>query len=99
MLDRSRPYEQIIGWPGVHWGQDGRMFNFCGQPVNDDGVVVEQQQAEAEGAEPEMVADADRPLEQLHWKTLNVLLEQYGGGPYTTREAAIAFLRGQHGRR
>lgn len=106
MLDRKRPYEQVFGIPGVTFSQDGRVFNSSGHPVTyrweDTGemdrsgdpisrCVVE---LDREPAPVVKAGSATSDLEQMHWKTLKVILDQYGE-PFTSRENAIAFLKGR----
>ena len=83
MLNRSAPYGQVYGMAGVSFEQNGRLFDFGGFPVDGNGNRVEavQEAAPSPG------------IEGMHWKQLKVMVEQYGG-EFTTREAAIAFLRG-----
>lgn len=84
MLDRSRPYAQVYGLDGVYWHQDGRNFNFKGDPLDEHGRVVR---------DPEPVSQGDG-MEAVHWRHLKAMVEQYGG-EWTTKEAALSFLRGR----
>lgn len=85
MLDRSRPYSQVYGMDGVSWHQDGRNFNFQGQPLDENGQVVKL-------VEPQ--EDTGGGIEGLHWKQLQVMMRQYGQ-EFTSKEAAVQFLKGQ----
>lgn len=85
MLNKQAPHGQVFGMAGVAWEQAGQLFDFAGYPVDGNGerIVVE--------SAPLPSSDT---LEGMHWKRLQVMLEQYGE-TYTTREAAVAFLRGR----
>lgn len=110
MLDRSQPHDQVFGIPGVSWSQAGHLYDGAGNCVTYrrentgevDGIgdpvfrtIVERVEEVAPPPVVERVSvGADDEYTHMHWKTLKVILDQYGE-PFTTREAAIAFLRGR----
>jgi hypothetical protein len=110
-FDPSQPADQVFGVPGVAWAQLGRCFNLQGHEVTwhretlvaDDGdqreVVIVDMVMPAE-AEPESEPE-QRPPEyrhhnagEMHWTALKAQLAMYDE-PYTTKEAALAFLAGK----
>lgn len=107
MLDRSQPHQQVFGLPGVAWSQGGRSFDPSGHPVtyhressgqlDEAGTQIDRLVVERIADEPVIAAQpSGDELESYHWKHLSVMLGQYGE-TYTTKEAAIAFLRGRRG--
>ena len=107
MLDHSKALEEVFGIPGVKWSQDGCLYNAGGRPVTyrwektgeKDGSGDPQDRLIVTPLEepPAPVATAavpDDELETMDWRHLKTMVSQYDQ-PYTTREAAIAFLRGK----
>lgn len=106
MLDHSKDIGEVFGIPGVKWSQDGCLYNAGGRPVTyrwektgeKDGsgdpqdrlVVTPLEEAPVQLAP---VASGDE-LEATDWRHLKAMVSQYDE-EYTTREAAIAFLRGK----
>jgi hypothetical protein len=90
-LDRSREYSEIIGrLPSPILEQDGHYFLPNGRLVDSEGHPLEEV-----AEEPIAASDEPETLEKMQWKKLLVLQRQYGREEWTTREDAIAFLRGQ----
>lgn len=54
MLNKSKPYEQVFGKPGVSFTQDGKLYNGMGIKVDWDGNPLEKQT---------MLAEKDLPPE------------------------------------
>lgn len=91
-LDWSKPYDQVIGMPGVAFMQAGHFFLPNGKEsgvVDDDPSDVVPLGKLLE----EAYANGECELESLGWEQLKSLLDSFGE-EYTTREAAIAFLKG-----
>lgn len=79
MLDRSRPYSQVIGMARARFGQDGTYFDVDGREVG--------------GADLEPVVEAQPPvtreeLEKLHWTKLRARARALDI-EYTNREEAV----------
>lgn len=106
MLDHSKDIGEVFGIPGVKWSQDGCLYNAGGRPVTyrwektgeKDGSGDPQDRlivtALEEGPTPSAAVATDDPLEMLDWRQLKAMVGQYDE-EYTTKEAAIAFLRGR----
>lgn len=108
-FDPSQPADQVFGLPGVAWSQAGRCFDPHGrhvtwrrEMVTDDlgeqreVVIVERVEGEPE-PEPEVVfrPRPDDPRSgDMHWTALKTKLAMFDE-PYTTKEAALAFLAGK----
>ena len=108
-LDKSKPYSEIIGQPGLAYLQDGVTFNGTGTPVTPAAFAALQ---DVNYVEPEPVEDpedlpryyvqdekhaAEPPaegLDDMSWHKLKSMLEIYGE-VYTTKEEALKFLKGR----
>lgn len=106
-LDRSRPFSEVYGLIGVAYTQDDLNFNPGGLEVNPlsferiddeptppsprDDTPIFPAIVMSSNPTPE---DREKGLDAKHWKHLKVMVEAYGG-EWTTREAAIEFLRGK----
>lgn len=107
-FDPTRPYTTVHGIPGLAYQQDGLSFNGRGELIEDPSTVKridveEVLPEEDENDLPRCIEQAEIPtaetagsdeLELMHWAKLKILLKTYGE-EYTTREAALAFLRGK----
>ena len=109
MLDRNKPYDQVIGQPGLSFTQDGKTFNGRGELVTDfsnlvpvDGPMPTPTPDDntiphcyEEKSENDFTKSYEGELfETMHWKKLQKLLSLYGE-TFTTREQAIVFLKGK----
>lgn len=100
-LDKSRPFAEVHGLPGVCYEQDGVTFNRAGipavgvpyveeiQPPEDKSVV---HSVEYQASPPQDEAGEGSTIEKMHWKHLKTLVESYGG-EWTNRQDAIIFLK------
>ena len=86
-LDEARPFGEVIGKPGIHFEQDGLLFNSNRLAVDGEGHVLDL-------PETEKPANAPKDYDAMHWKHLKPLVEMYGG-TWTNKEDAVAFLRGK----
>lgn len=93
-LDRSQPFSEVIGMPGVTYEQDGRRFSAGGREVvidwGPDGAATVR---EAPEDEEEALPSTPGDYEAMHWKHLKPLVESYGH-PWVDKADAVAFLRG-----
>ena len=80
MLDRSRPYSEVIGMARVRYGQDGAYFSVDGREV----VEAEAFESVVEAAPPVTREE----LEKLHWTKLRARARALDI-EYTNREEAI----------
>jgi hypothetical protein len=81
MLNRSRPFGQVYGMGGVHWEQDGQLYDYSGAPVEPEPVAVSSS----------AVAAPPRDFASRPDRELRVMMEQYGER-WTTRQNALLFL-------
>ena len=106
ILDRSRPYAEVIGLPGAKWEQDGHLFKPDGAPVLTtlapiaDGPDVEIEDPDLDAKVHTDLGDDTGPtssandLETMHWKRLKILAESFGV-EWTNRQDVIAQIRGK----
>lgn len=91
VLDRSKPYGEIYGEPGVAFEQNGKYYDGGGSLVVPKGATdvpaVETPEPVAVVAAP-VTADVPTPTSN---KVLRAQMEQYGQ-EWTSREAALRFL-------
>lgn len=95
-LDRTQPYGEVGGIPGVKFEQGGRFFN-------PGGVEVTYGEEDADGLRaitqlPSTVEDSEAfatgdDLDTMHWRHLKAMVESFGG-TWTNKEDALAFLKG-----
>jgi hypothetical protein len=88
MLNRSRPFGQVYGMGGVHWEQDGQLYDYSGNPVNGSGAPVEPEPVAVSSS---AVAAPPRDFASRPDRELRVMMEQYGER-WTTRQNALLFL-------
>ena len=107
-FDPSQPADQVFGVPGVAWAQHGRCFDLQGRCVTwrremladaDTGeqrevVIVETVNATAPEPEPRASEYRHHNAGEMHWTALKAKLEMFDE-PYTTKDAALAFLAGK----
>ncbi len=105
-LDRSRPFGEVYGQPGVKYEQDGILYRENGQPVdattlvpvNDeptppsprDDTPITPAIVQGSPKEPEK----SKAIDDMHWTQLRVLVEA-NGGTWTNRADALEYLRGK----
>jgi len=107
MLDHTKPCDQVFGIPGVSWSQDGCLYNAVGRPVTYRWEKTGEKDASGDPQDrlivtaledpppvPVVVAASADELDNADWRHLKAMMMQYGED-YTTKEAAIAFLRGR----
>lgn len=92
MMDRTRTYGRLAdvvdAYPQAWYRQDGHYFDRDGNQV--DEVVKEIAPSET-GTDIAPPAEGEN-YEQMHWKTLKVMVEDLGGD-WTNKVDAIEFLR------
>lgn len=100
-LDKSRPYAEIHGLPGVAYEQDGITFNRAGLAALEVLYVEEIRLpedktilhfTEEQQSPPQDETSGGNSVETMHWKHLKTLVESYGG-EWTNRQEAILFLK------
>lgn len=104
-FDRSQPYMEILGQPGLAFQQNGQTFNACGEVVTDFGAlkVVDSEPSKPSPRDDSMLRiielktdeghkKEEQGIENMHWATLKKMVQAYGG-EYTSREQAISFLK------
>lgn len=108
-FDPSQPADQVFGVPGVVWAQHGRCYDLQGREVTwhrelltEDGdsapreIIIVERVVVTEPV-PELPPRPDtRPDNsgELHWTALRAKLAMFDE-PYTSKEAALAFLAGR----
>lgn len=108
MLDWTRSYAVISGLPGAAYEQDGRKFKTNGMEVLpsdlepipdpeevDDGPEINPPSVSCIEIHTPESNGADKPLAEMDWKHLKVLVESFGG-EYKNKEQAVGFLSGKH---
>lgn len=105
-FDRSQPYAEVYGQPGIAFQQNGVSFNGRGEPVTDFASLkpayFEPPEVFDDGAIPRFYVqeseththEVSQDIEKLHWKKLQQMLSIYGE-TFVSREHAISFLKGQ----
>jgi uncharacterized protein with NRDE domain len=106
-FDRSKPYAEIWGQPGLAYQQDGKNFNGRGELVTDFGSLKHLEEVNKlptpdDGTVPKCYTQQDNKeekqtpdsLETMHWQKLKSMLSIYGES-YQSREQAINFLKGK----
>ena len=91
-LDRTQPYSESIGLPGVSYEQNGRRFDPGGREVvvtwGDDGEVASVERIEEAAAE---VVPEDKPFRGMHWRALKAMVESFDH-EWVDKEDAVRFL-------
>lgn len=105
MLDRSKPYAEVHGLPGVVFEQDSQYYDMVGniatpknqieevEPV-DDGLPLPYNYLTEQSTLPVEPQQKGDTLEDMHWRHLKALVESYGG-EWNNKEKALEFLRGK----
>lgn len=106
-LDRTRPFGQVFGQPGVMYEQDSILYKSNGEPVNPATLVPVNDEPTPPSPrddtpiKPALVVEtppesdkAKTPLEDMHWTQLKTLVE-VNGGTWTNKSDAIAYLKGK----
>lgn len=102
-LDRSRPHAEVCGLPGAAFEQDGVMYKSDGSLADPAPIVEESLPYSGLEINPPSVSCIEmqstpqdindgQSLEEMHWRKLKILVENYGG-EWSTREAAINFIK------
>lgn len=98
MMDFRAPYAIVVGEPGVSFQQNSQWFRKDGSPVGEiavQAVAVDMPDATPEPSDGRLRADGwtDDDLRRPENKALKAQIEVYGG-EWTTRKAAMEFLKG-----
>lgn len=107
-FDPLKPYAEVLGQPGLAFQQDGNTFNACGQLVTPEMAAalkpVDSEPTKPSPRDDSMLKiyetksdDSEQPrdtsnIDNMHWKTLQKMVQDYGG-EYKSREQAIQFLK------
>lgn len=95
-LDRSLPFSEVIGLPGVTYEQHGRRFNAGGREVVVrwlPGGETEVREALDDDEPPPLDPGSADNYRAMHWKTLKALCDTYGHA-WKDKEDAVRFLEG-----
>ena len=92
LLDRARPYGEVHGGVSRTYEQDGLSFDSKGVLIGDEpaGEVMTAARFWLTPDDPEQPSE----FEAMPTAALMALVDQYGG-EFTTREAAVSYLKGR----